>query len=175
MTRDTTDGPKTLMVSSVSVTRTEIPLLVIVSVQTEPHLFEFLANWFRKEQPLLPHPHLLLLSSQACDVGCEQTVCLTHSGVSCHGAGEKSGSYSNVRLTGFTLHHRQIWSWAFDLQLRGQTGMWSAEQSSIPAVRPVLLPAFRAPASAALAVNISHTRSLTCRNQSRYYFSVFIR
>ena len=92
---------------------------MIVSIQSEPHLFEFSANQFRKEQPPpgIPQPPTADLFT-VYDVECEQTVCLTHFGVSCHGAGEESGSYSNIRLTCCTLYHRQILSSGlFDLKL----------------------------------------------------------
>lgn len=57
-----------------------------------------------------PSPHLLLLSSSAYGVECEQTVCFTHFGVCCYAAGEESGSHSDIRLTPCTLYHRQSWS-----------------------------------------------------------------
>lgn len=81
---------------------------MINSIQSEPRVFEILDNWFRKIAMCgHPPPHLLLLSSPAYGVECEQTVSFTHFGVCCHGAGEESGSHSNVRLTCCTLYHRQ--------------------------------------------------------------------
>lgn len=52
-------------------------------------------------------PQLLLLSFPAYGVKCEQTVCLTHFGVCCYGAGEESGSHSNIGLTQYTSDHWQ--------------------------------------------------------------------
>lgn len=110
---------------------------VIVSIQTEPHVFEFSANWFRKISMCTP-PQLLLLSFPAYGGKCEQTVCLTHFGVCCYGAGEESGSHSNIRLTRCTSDHwRSSGSGLRDPVKFGADGMWcTGEFSRFPSAHP---------------------------------------
>lgn len=129
----------------------------------------------------LPQLQLLLLSSLAYSVECEQTVCLTHFWVCCCSTWEESGSHGNIRLTGCTLYHGRTWAVAYGI-LKLIQDWWThvvLTNFIFPQSTPSFLLVFHPPHHqnnySSNNNKNAHFLWTTHKNKPNYYFSVFIR